>query len=276
MAYSGPLGGNAALEAVKEWVEGKLAGKANAAHTHAQTDITGLSDALAGKANSQHTHVASDVTDLTTVLADFYKKIETYSKEEVNTLISNLNSVGILNKNSVNSGVVEATTQTVDTVCDEYVQTNYSRAPKDNDGILVTLMDNNDDIVLYMYTSASSSWVDISRGFSFNVSSATDTVAGIMKLYNALGAQTDGAITPAAVKTKTDAIESSISNINTTLGTKADASALQTLQTTVNGKADASSVYKKTETYSKTEVDGFLPVEMTKEQALAILNGTGA
>ena len=233
---------------------------------------------LAGKANSTHTHVASDVTDLTTVLADFYKKIETYSKEEVNTLISNLNSVGILNKNSVNSGVVEATTQTVDTVCDEYVQTNYSRAPKDNDGILVTLTDNNDDIVLYMYTSASSSWVDISRGFSFNVSSATDTVAGIMKLYNALGAQTDGAVTPAAVKTKTDAIETSISTINTSLGTKADAntvtslqSTVSTMNTTLSQKADSSNVYAKTETYTQSEVNSLIPQALTTEEIADII-----
>lgn len=31
------------------------------AHTHAQSDITGLADALAGKAASSHTHTASDV-----------------------------------------------------------------------------------------------------------------------------------------------------------------------------------------------------------------------
>ena len=40
-----------------------LATKANTSHTHAQSDVTGLSDALAGKAAVSHTHTKSDVTD---------------------------------------------------------------------------------------------------------------------------------------------------------------------------------------------------------------------
>lgn len=43
--------------------------KANASHTHAQSDITGLTSALSGKANSSHTHAQSDITNLTTTLA---------------------------------------------------------------------------------------------------------------------------------------------------------------------------------------------------------------
>ena len=39
-----------------------LSGKASAEHTHAQTDITGLTDALAGKASSSHTHGAATTT----------------------------------------------------------------------------------------------------------------------------------------------------------------------------------------------------------------------
>jgi hypothetical protein len=33
------------------------------AHTHAQTDVTGLTTALSGKANTSHTHTLSDITD---------------------------------------------------------------------------------------------------------------------------------------------------------------------------------------------------------------------
>lgn len=40
-----------------------LATKANTSHTHAQSDVTGLSDALAGKAAASHTHTKADVTD---------------------------------------------------------------------------------------------------------------------------------------------------------------------------------------------------------------------
>lgn len=39
-----------------------LSGKASAEHTHAQGDITGLTDALAGKASSSHTHGAATTT----------------------------------------------------------------------------------------------------------------------------------------------------------------------------------------------------------------------
>jgi hypothetical protein len=41
-----------------------LDGKAASTHTHAQSDVTGLSTALSGKANTSHTHAVSDVTGL--------------------------------------------------------------------------------------------------------------------------------------------------------------------------------------------------------------------
>jgi hypothetical protein len=46
-----------------------LAGKANVSHGHAQSDVTGLSDALAGKANATHSHAQSDVTGLADALS---------------------------------------------------------------------------------------------------------------------------------------------------------------------------------------------------------------
>ncbi len=42
----------------------ELAGKANATHTHATSEVTGLDTALAGKANTSHTHEISNVTGL--------------------------------------------------------------------------------------------------------------------------------------------------------------------------------------------------------------------
>lgn len=42
----------------------ELAGKANASHTHATSEVTGLDTALAGKANTSHTHEISNVTGL--------------------------------------------------------------------------------------------------------------------------------------------------------------------------------------------------------------------
>src|SRR5699024_2794787 len=45
-----------------------LNGKANKSHTHAQSDITGLTTALNGKAAKTHTHTKSQVTGLDTAL----------------------------------------------------------------------------------------------------------------------------------------------------------------------------------------------------------------
>lgn len=62
----------------KSYIDTALNGKANTVHTHdyaaashahAQSDVTGLTDALAGKAAASHTHAQSDVTGLTDALA---------------------------------------------------------------------------------------------------------------------------------------------------------------------------------------------------------------
>lgn len=50
-------------------IDNALYGKANASHTHAQNDITGLTSALSGKANTSHTHAQSNVTGLIDALA---------------------------------------------------------------------------------------------------------------------------------------------------------------------------------------------------------------
>lgn len=49
-------------------IDNALYGKANASHTHAQSDITGLATALNSKANTSHTHAQSDVTGLSDAL----------------------------------------------------------------------------------------------------------------------------------------------------------------------------------------------------------------
>lgn len=50
-------------------VDASLAAKANSAHGHAQSDVTGLGTALTGKANASHTHAQADVTGLGTTLS---------------------------------------------------------------------------------------------------------------------------------------------------------------------------------------------------------------
>ena len=187
---------------------------------------------------------------ISTALTNYYTKGETLSATEIQALIDNLNAVKILNKDDVSGGVVSAATADVSSVCTSYVQTNYSRAPEDFDGLLVTVTDNNNDIVLYVYSTASASWVDISRNISISIANATSTTAGIAKLYNAIGTQTDGGITPSAVKAKTDAIDSSISSLQT-------------------GKADASNVY------TKEEVNGMIPIALTTEEIAQIIGAAG-
>lgn len=187
---------------------------------------------------------------ISTALTNYYTKGETLSATEIQALIDNLNAVKILNKDDVSGGVVSAATADVSSVCTSYVQTNYSRAPEDFDGLLVTVTDNNNDIVLYVYSTASASWVDISRNITISIANATSTTAGIAKLYNAIGTQTDGGITPSAVKAKTDAIDSSISSLQT-------------------GKADASNVY------TKEEVNGMIPIALTTEEIAQIIGAAG-
>ena len=189
------------------------------------------------------TEVASAIN---TALVNYYKKSETLSSEQIQTLINNLNAIKILNKSDVDSGILESAIAGVDSTCDTYVQTNYSRAPQDFDGLLVTLTDGNNDVVLYIYSSSSSSWIDASRNITINIASATESVAGIAKLYNSLGTQTDGGITPQAVKIQIDTIESSISTLNT-------------------GKANASDVY------TKEDVDAKIPAALTSEEIASII-----
>ena len=244
---------------------------------------TRITTLLAGKANTSHTHTTSDVTGLDAALGNKANTSDVYTKTQVDTLIDNVNHAKILNLGTVNGGLVEATEATVTEVCNQYVQTNYSRSPADKDSIIVTLTDKSNDKVMYMYMNES--WVDISRNAA-DVASATEDTAGITKLYNAISAATDGAVTPAAVNTAlagkapishTHEI-ADVTGLQDALDSKADASdvtslqgTVSALQTTVAGKANSTDVYKKTETYSKAEVDGLIPQAMTTEEIAEII-----
>ena len=74
--------------------------KANATHTHAQAEVTGLSEALAGKADSSHTHdgyapsthshAQSEITGLSTALAGKADSSHTHTQSEISGLASAL------------------------------------------------------------------------------------------------------------------------------------------------------------------------------------------
>ena len=79
-----PVTGQAVIRNASGWVNGL---PTPASHTHAQSDITGLSTSLAGKADATHTHAQSDVTGLSTTLAG---KADTTTTDALDTRIDAL------------------------------------------------------------------------------------------------------------------------------------------------------------------------------------------
>lgn len=71
-------------------------------HSHAMSDITGLSDELAGKANASHTHAQTDITGLGTALSG---KIDS-SEKGANSGVATLNASGKLTAAQIPGNVV--------------------------------------------------------------------------------------------------------------------------------------------------------------------------
>lgn len=82
------------------------------------------------------------------------------NKKYVDDLVATINSINILNKNDE---PIEATELNVQSVASQYIVTNYDRQPKSKDGLIITLTDNNDDKVLFVYSENSNSWMDVSK-----------------------------------------------------------------------------------------------------------------
>lgn len=76
--------------AVASAVALSLAQKADAAHTHAQSDITGLVADLAAKAAAVHTHAQSDITGLVSALAGKAASVHTHAESDITNLVSDL------------------------------------------------------------------------------------------------------------------------------------------------------------------------------------------
>ena len=112
---------------------------------------------------------------------------------QTNSRIDNLNNISILNK-----GDVSSTLANVQTTCTTYIGTEYSREPKNLDGLILTITDKGDDYILYVYSVYSSTWIDTGSA-NIEIANADSTTAGIAKLYNTSGNQIDGGITPKAV-----------------------------------------------------------------------------
>ena len=217
MAYTGPLAGNASLEAVREWAAQKV-------HSHQISDIANLQTELNGKAPSAHTHVCADVTDLETKLGEYAKKTEIAGvykykgsctwAELIAKTDAALNDVwNVTDKGGMNYGCIKANTA--------------GEASWDALGSITT--------------------IDLS-GY-YTITQVDDT---FLK--------------------KTDAASTYAQKSHTH-----EMSEVNGLETALNGKAPTSHSHSTSQITDFTSaVEAMLPVEMTKEQALAILNGTGA
>ena len=91
-------------------------------------------------------------------LVNYYKKSETYTQAEVDDLIANINAIEIRN---INNEAINATSATVQSVATQYIVDNYQRQPKQLDGLIITLTDQNNDKVLFVYSETSSLWINV-------------------------------------------------------------------------------------------------------------------
>lgn len=80
------------------------------------------------------------------------------NKKYVDDLIKSINSINVLNKNAE---AITATAKTVQTVATNYIVTNYSRQPQTYDGLIITMTDQDNDKILWMYTETSGMWINV-------------------------------------------------------------------------------------------------------------------
>lgn len=80
------------------------------------------------------------------------------NKKYVDDLIKSINSINVLNKNAE---AINATSATIQTVATNYVVTNYDRQPQTYDGLIITMTDQSNDKILWMYTETSGMWINV-------------------------------------------------------------------------------------------------------------------
>lgn len=103
------------------------------ADTNLQTQIT-----------TNKTNLAQEITDRKAADSALEQKI------------SDITAVQIRNK----SEVIESTEANVQTTATNYIQTNYSRAPQNWDGLIITVTDKQNDKILYIYSEVSNLWIN--------------------------------------------------------------------------------------------------------------------
>lgn len=207
---------------------------------------------LAGKANTSHTHAQSDVTGLADALAGKANTQHTHTVSQVTDLTDTLANYA-LKSDITGAYIYKGSVATVG----DLPQT----------ATVGDVYDVQDGGMNYAWNGTS--W------------DALGSIATVDLTGYYTKAQVDAGF---ATKTHTHAqsditgLESALSTINTSLGTKADAntvtslqSTVSTMNTTLSQKADSSNVYAKTETYTQSEVNSLIPQALTTEEIADII-----
>ena len=71
---------------VTDQLNAAIGNKANKSHTHAQSEITGLSTALSGKSDTGHKHTTSEITDFATEMSKKANASHTHTTSQVTGL----------------------------------------------------------------------------------------------------------------------------------------------------------------------------------------------
>lgn len=130
--------------------------------------------------------------------------------EELSEQIRNITAVQIRNKD-----VIECIESEVQTVATNYIVTNYNRQPQNFDGLIITVIDRDNDKILYIYSTVSSIWinsgindVDLSNYYTKEeVDEKLDNVSTVKNIKDSIGDSSlqqiqDSSYTSIAIKTK--------------------------------------------------------------------------
>lgn len=101
------------------------------------------------------------VTKSTSALENYYKKSETYTREEtdnkIEQKIATLTATQVRNK--APNLVIKTTDESLQTTATNYIVSNYSRQPQEYDGLYLTLTDHNNQVVEFAYHNGS--WTNV-------------------------------------------------------------------------------------------------------------------
>ena len=233
------------------------AGKANATHTHAIADVSGLQSALDGKAASSHTHTVSQISDLTATAAE-------------------LNVLDGITATTAELNYVDGVTSNIQTQLDGKAASSHSHT--------ITATATDDDVIVLTGTNGTNK-------VTFDAKHATSGVtAGTYKsvTVNAYGHVTGGSnpttisgygITDAYTKTQVDsAINAAKTTVDSALSTSSAnpvqnsvvTSNINTLTSAVSANTSSISSHSTAISNLQTAVDEIQ--EITSAEITALFN----